>query len=911
MNVKEMIFGTQAGAAESPAPAGGDLQGSLPIADIDYGVIKTRDGGLVCMFEVLPMNFFLQNTKERERIISCFAAWLRIAPGNLQILCLSQPVDVEQYTRRMEAFWEKEADPQCRQCIEDNIAQVHDMVRNGAFTTRFFIAYRYEPDMAPGEERFVKKAKALHHVASSARGYLASCGLAVVKPQYIDNQVVEMVFKLLCKDSSRRIRIPGDIRYTLADLYGRPVTADPDDEDGAGAADSQTPASGAGEGAEAEEGGRAGWPRRRKRTKEAESAEGLPTGVMDLICPASADFTARDYIELDGVYHAYLYIAGYGYRSTVRGGWLAALVGLGDGISLSITLHRRPREKILPRVSSSTMWSRSRMRDVDDTRADYEQMDSAIYAGQYIKSQMNRAGEDYYDMHTLIEVTADTPELLKTRVAEVERYCSSQDIVCKRCDYEEEQAFHSFLPVVSVSPGIARKARRNALLFGVAGSFPFYSLELCEQGGILIGQDMRNRSICMLDIFDNDRYSNSNTIVLGMSGAGKTFLLQLVAMRYRQQGRQVFLIAPYKGHEYRAACEATGGLYIKLAPSSTDCINFMEIRRTSLDVDAELGRTETRGDSLLADKISRLHIYFSLLRRSLTEEDMGRLDVALTRLYGRFGVTRDNESLLDEDGRPRRQPTPKDFYDLLMEQEDTKPLASVLSRFVNGSAANLGGGTNIGMDNKYIVLDISEIGNDLLAFGTLLAADVCMDYARRSRSEKKIIILDEIWSLIGSGSNAQAAEFVKELFKTVRGYGAAAIGASQDLEDFFALENGKYGKALLNSSRIKFALMTEPEEAALIQQHYHLTDEEMQMHARFGRGQALLCAGRNRIGVEIIASKREHDLITTDPRDIERIRERQELERLRRQRAGWAAGMADTDQEDNGYDEYEDTEYDE
>ena len=75
------------------------------------------------------------------------------------------------------------------------------------------------------------------------------------------------------------------------------------------------------------------------------------------------------------------------------------------------------------------------------------------------------------------------------------------------------------------------------------------------------------------------------------------------------------------------------------------------------------------------------------------------------------------------------------------------------------------------------------------------------------------------------------------------------------------------------------------------------------MHAEFTRGQALLCAGRNRLGVDIIASERELELITTDPRDIERIRERQELERLRRQRAGWAAGMADTDQEDNGYDE--------
>ena len=125
--------------------------------------------------------------------------------------------------------------------------------------------------------------------------------------------------------------------------------------------------------------------------------------------------------------------------------------------------------------------------------------------------------------------------------------------------------------------------------------------------------------------------------------------------------------------------------------------------------------------------------------------------------------------------------------------------------------------------------------------------------------------------------------------------------SGQDLEDFFALENGKFGKALLNNARIKFALMTEPEEAALIQQHFHLTDEEMQMHADFTRGQALLCAGRNRLGVDIIASERELELITTDPRDIERIKERQELEKLRKHQR---------DLEDMDYGEYnEDQEY--
>ena len=874
MNIKDAIFGAQ--SLQKLAAASDDLQGSLPIADIDRGIIYTRDGGLVGLFEVLPMNFFLQSTAERVRIVGALAAWLKIAPSSVQILGLSQPVDVEQYTRRMHQYAADEADASCRACIEDNIEQVCGMIQGGAFITRFFVAYRFEPDMAPAAKTLEQRADALYQIADTAKGYLARCGLTVAEPQYIDNQMVETVFGMLCKQTSRNIKLPVDFRLMMEDCFGIPTESDSEDD--------EEPTNFTEEAAEI--------PHKKKRRKKrrkakknkqtADQSDGI-TRVMDLICPSAIDMTHRDYLVIDGVCHAYLYIAGYGYQSLVRGGWLAALVGMGDGISLSTTLLRRPREKILPKVANSTIWSRSRMRDVDDTRADYEQMGSAIYAGQYIKQQMNTANEDY-DMYTLIEVTAATPELLHTRLAEVERLCSSQDIICKRCDYVEEQAFHSFLPVVSLAPEIARKARRNTLLSGAAAAFPFYSMELCEQNGILIGEDLRNHAVCMLDIFDGNRYSNANMTVLGMSGAGKTYLLQLIAMRYRQQSKQVFLIAPYKGYEYRAACEAIGGLYIKLAPSSTDCINFLEIRRRTLDVNAELTRTRTREDSLLADKISRLHIYFSLLRRGLTEDEKSRLDVELMRLYERFGITRDNDSLYDEYGNLKPQPTPADFYELLNEREETKSLAGILSRFVNGSAANLGGETNVDMNNKYIVLDISEIGKELLPFGTLLAADICLDYCRISRAENKVVILDEVWSLIGAGSNAQAAEFVLELFKTVRGYGASAIAASQDLEDFFALENGKFGKALLNNSRIKFALMTEPEEAMLIQQHYHLTDEEMQMHANFTRGQALLCAGRNRLGVQIIASPREHELITTDPRDIARIRQRQHIEDARRRK---------------------------
>ena len=213
MNIKDAIFGAQ--SPQKLAAASDDLQGSLPIADIDRGIIYTRDGGLVGLFEVLPMNFFLQSTSERVRIVGALAAWLKIAPNSVQILGLSQPVDVEQYTRRMHEYAAAETDASCQACIEDNIEQVRGMIQGGAFTTRFFVAYRFEPDMAPAAKTPEQRADALYQIADTAKGYLARCGLTVAEPQYIDNQMVETVFGMLCKQTSRNIKLPVDFRLMM------------------------------------------------------------------------------------------------------------------------------------------------------------------------------------------------------------------------------------------------------------------------------------------------------------------------------------------------------------------------------------------------------------------------------------------------------------------------------------------------------------------------------------------------------------------------------------------------------------------------------------------------------------------------------------------------------------------------
>lgn len=134
------------------------------------------------------------------------------------------------------------------------------------------------------------------------------------------------------------------------------------------------------------------------------------TTILDILSPTAIDTKSRDYIVVDGVFHAYLYITGYGYSTTVGSCWLAPLVEAGEGVNVSFSFTRQNREKILSKIAQTTMLNRSRMRDVGDTRQDYEELDSAITSGLYLKDVMNRQGEDFYYMHTLIEVVADDPD---------------------------------------------------------------------------------------------------------------------------------------------------------------------------------------------------------------------------------------------------------------------------------------------------------------------------------------------------------------------------------------------------------------------------------------------------------------------------------------------------------------------
>lgn len=596
------------------------------------------------------------------------------------------------------------------------------------------------------------------------------------------------------------------------------------------------------------------------------------TTILDVISPTSIDLTGRDHIEVDGIFHAYLYVTGYGYSTVVGNGWLSALVEAGEGIGLNFIIKRQPKDKILSKVVQTTMVNRSRMRDVGDTRQDYEELDSAINAGLYLKDNMNRNSEDFYYMHTLIEVTAGDPETLEYRVAAVETLCVSIDMLAKRCDYKHEQGFLSSLPLLYLDPDIERKSRRNALTTGVAASFPFASFELCDKSGIFLGKNMHNNSACMIDLFDRFKYNNGNIAWFGATGAGKTFGLQCAAMRLREQGKRIFIIAPSKGYEYRSACEAIGGVYIKWAPSSSDSYNIMEIRRKTLDADSE-ARGIVRNDSLLANHISKLTASFALLKKNLTDEDKNYLDASLVECYRDFGITFDNETLFTEDGDYREFPTLVDWYEKLQSKMETKHLAIPLLRFVTGSAASMVRKSNIQRDAKYYVFNVSEAPDELREFVTFWSTQFCTDMAQESVLTEDVIIIDESWILVGAASTPEIAGRVLELAKTIRGFNGILISASQDLADFLSLDDGRYGKGVINACRIKIIMQLEEVEAQLVKEILNLSDNEVTQITRNRRGEALLSIGNSRISLSIHSSAKEYAAITTAAADLAARRE--------------------------------------
>ena len=775
----------------------------------------------------------LRSSEEQFGIISSFASWLKISPMRLQFKSITRKADSDKHVAMVRRELENEENEQCKHLGEGYLKLIKDVGSREALTRRFFLIFQYEDMHRTDSDDIGKIYGALQTAEHTARAYFLQCGNSILQPKDPDEATAEILYMFFnrrsCVDEPFSSRVNRVVVDTMA-AKNKIIGIDP-----------------------------------------------VPhIKMVNFIAPRGICLKHSNYIVMDGLYYSFLYIKGDGYPNAVRAGWMSSLINAGEGIDVDVHLRRENRSKTIDKVAQRIRLNRTKLRSMQDTSTDYEELTNSIQSGYFIKNGIANNNEDLFYMSVFITISAKSYDELMWRKQQMTDMLKSMDMYTSDCRFKQEAALKSVMPFLSIVPFLEKKSQRNVLTSGAASTYMFTSFEMSDDTGVLLGVNRHNNSLCIVDLFNTKKNKNANLNLLGTSGAGKTFTMQLLALRMRMRGIQCYILAPIKGHEFRRACNHIGGQYVKISPGSPHCINVMEIRHTltpEMELIDELDYSEPT--SMLAQKVQQLMIFFSLLIPDMSNEEEQLLDEALIRTYADFGITHDNDSLyIDKDANPpvmKKMPILGDLHRNLLGNKMTERVAVIVSRFVTGSAQSFNQQTNVDLTNKYIVLDLSELKGKLLPVGMMIALDYIWDNIKADITKKKAILIDEIWQLIGVASNKNAAEFCLTIFKTIRGFGGAAISATQDLSDFFSLEDGKYGRAIINNSKNKIILNLEPDEARYVQDVLKLTKTEIRSITRFERGEALVYSNNNKVPVVIKASKEEQEMITTDRAELEAI----------------------------------------
>ena len=807
------------------------VQDFIPVKNIRHGIIETNDGRYIKILEIEPINFMLRSEEEQLGIISSFANWLKISPMRLQFKSVTRKADSEKHIALLREELKRENNPRCKELAEGYIGLIRDVGSREALTRRFFLIFQYE-DFQRSED-FGKIYGMLQTAEQNARAYFSQCGNAIIQPSDPDEATAEILYMYFNRRSCTDEPFADRVQRIVLDrmkMDGKTLGVDPIPD--------------------------------------------IP--ILDFISPRGIDLTKSTYVIMDGLYYSFLYVKADGYPGSVRAGWMSMLINAGEGIDVDVHLRRESRSKTIDKVAQRIRLNRTKIKGIQDTSTDYEELTNSIQAGYYIKNGLANNNEDLFYMSVFITVSAKTLDEMLWRKQQIVDMMKSMDMQLSDCRFQQEAALRSVMPFLYIEPHLEKMSKRNVLTSGAASTYIFTSFEMSDDSGVLLGVNQHNNSLCVVDLFNTRKHKNANLNIIGTSGSGKTFTLQLLALRMRMRGIQCFTIAPIKGHEFHRACHRIGGSFVKIAPGSPHCINVMEIRHTVSPEATLIDEDSPIEDvSMLARKIQQLMIFFSLLIPDMTNEEEQLLDEALLKTYADFGITHDNDSLYEDINAvpPKMKPMPilGDLYKNLQGNKMTERIAVILSRFVTGSAQSFNRQTNVDLSNKFIVIDLSELKGKLLPVGMVIALDYIWDKIKSDITEKKAVIIDEIWQLVGASSNKMAAEFCLTIFKTIRGFGGAAVAATQDLSDFFGLDDGRYGRAIINNSQNKIVLNLEYDEAEYVREVLKLSKTELRSITRFERGEALVCSGNNKVPVVVKASKSEQEMITTDRAELQKI----------------------------------------
>lgn len=501
--------------------------------------------------------------------------------------------------------------------------------------------------------------------------------------------------------------------------------------------------------------------------------------------------------------------------------------------------------------------------ELKESNQNREDIDIAAYTyndAKYIRKEIQVNNEDIYFLYIYLNVYSDNLEDLEYYLNKLEGISQSKGLQTIRGNFRQEDIFLATMPIMQNNKIIKEAAKRNILTSGLLATFPFISSNIYDDNGVFIGTNIYNDSLVFIDRYNTKKYKNANICVFGTSGAGKSFYTKLLILRYKLLGISQYIIDPER--EYNNLCKELNGLNIKIGPNSETFINILEIRKESIE-EGETG--------YLATKISKLIGFFNLIFGEMNEEEKALLEEKLIKTYKIKNINFDDKSLYKKINKNNKikeifkeskdMPILEDLYKILDEDEKTKKFKIKLIPFVKGSMKFFNNYSNISLNNDLIIADIYDLGEENLKYGMYLFTDIFWDKIKENRNFKKAIYLDEIWRLIGVTSNKEVASFIYKIFKTIRKYGGSGVAITQDISDIFSLDNGTYGKSILNNSSIKTFFALEEENIKILSEFANLSEKEKVEIKSLKRGEALMFVGDDHILTKIECSEMEKEII--------------------------------------------------
>lgn len=572
----------------------------------------------------------------------------------------------------------------------------------------------------------------------------------------------------------------------------------------------------------------------------------LSTGtlsIQDIIAPAALEVDF-DQIKIGTNYFRTLFVAGY--PRYVEANWLSPLIEFDHTLDISMFCYPVEARGVLEELRRKIGEMEATIAtDIQAGRVLDPAVQVALEDAKGLQEQLVKGAEKFFQLGLYITIPAETLDELEKVTKQVEATLGSLLIITKHATLQHEDGFKTTLPTGRDLLFVTRNMDTTSL----ATTFPFTTSELTQNKGIVYGINEHNGSLI---IFDRFSLENANEVVFGTSGAGKSYLIKLEALRSLMFGTEIIVIDPEE--EYKNLAAAIGGEYVSFSFKSKARLNPFD-----------LAGVYTEGENELGLKILSLHGLFKVIFGGMTPTEDALLDRALILTYKSKGVTPDPATQKNE------PPLLEDLYKVLlgMEEPETKTLADKLEKFIKGSLAGLfNQQSTVDIKNTFTVFGIRDLEDELRPIAMYIILDYIWTRVKREL-KKRMLIVDEAWYMM---KYPDSAIFLYSIAKRARKYYLGLTTVTQDIEDFLTSD---YGKAILHNSALQVLMKQSAAAIDKIAEVFYLSEGEKHLLLAADIGEGLFFAGPNHVAIRVVAAPDEHILVTSKPEELLKMREEQ------------------------------------